>query len=241
MAMRVLVTRAADDASRTAEKLATLGHEALVAPLLEIRFLDGPEISLDGVQAILATSGNGIRALARRSPRRDIPLFTVGTQTANAAQAEGYSEIMDAAGDSRALATLVRARARPDAGVLLHVAGMDSRDELRDQLQSAGFDVRTCVLYEAMEAAELPLAARHALRSGSIDALLVFSPRSAKVFADCVRRAGLASSCGRIIACCISDAAAKVLMNIPFAAIRIATHPDHDAVLALLEDDVRGE
>src|ERR1700722_5354367 len=88
--MRVLVTRPAEDASRTAETLAKLGHAALIAPLLEIRFLDGPGISLAGVQAILATSGNGIRALARRSPRRDIPVFAVGTRTANVARAEGY-------------------------------------------------------------------------------------------------------------------------------------------------------
>ena len=37
---------------------------------------------LDGVQAILATSANGVRALARRTPRRDLPLFAVGPQTA---------------------------------------------------------------------------------------------------------------------------------------------------------------
>src|SRR6202021_3531518 len=111
--MRVLVTRPAEDASRTAETLAKLGHAALIAPLLEIHFLDGPGVSLAGVQGILATSGNGIRALARRSPRRDIPVFAVGTRTANVARAEGYLAIMDAAGDSRALATLGLGRLAP--------------------------------------------------------------------------------------------------------------------------------
>jgi uroporphyrinogen-III synthase len=240
--MRVLVTRPAEDASRTAETLAKLGHAALIAPLLEIHFLDGPGISLAGVQAILATSGNGIRALARRSPRRDIPVFAVGTRTANVARAEGYLAIMDAAGDSRALATLVRGRLRPDTGALLHAAGTDSRDEWRDQLRSDGFEVRRSVLYEACEAPELPPAAQTALRSGSIDALIVFSPRSAQIFADCVERASLASACGCVTACCISDEAAEALRNIPFATIRVAAHPDHDAVLALLDSWVeRGE
>jgi len=234
--MRVLVTRPAEDASRTAETLARLGHAALIAPLLEIRFLDGPEISLAGVQAILATSGNSIRALARRSPRRDIPVFAVGTQTANAARAESYLEIVDAAGDSRALASLVHGRARPDAGVLLHAAGTDSRNEWREQLRSSGFEVRRTVLYEARAARELPPAARSALQSGSIDALIVFSPRSAQILADCVQRASLASACRRVTACCISAEAAEALRDIPFAAIRVAAHPDHAAVLALLDD-----
>ena len=237
--MRVLVTRPADDASRTAETLAKLGHTALIAPLLEICFLNGPEISLAGVQAILATSGNGIRALARRSTRRDIPVFAVGTQTSVLARAEGYLEIVDAAGDSRALATLVRGRLRPDAGDLLHAAGTDSRNELREQLRSDGFEVRRSVLYEAREARELPPAAQIALRSGSIDALIVFSPRSAQILADCVQRANLASACGCVTACCISDEAAEALEDIPFAAIRIAAHPDHDAVLALLDNCVK--
>ncbi|HWE07142.1 MAG TPA: uroporphyrinogen-III synthase [Rhizomicrobium sp.] len=237
--MRVLVTRPAEDASRTARMLARLGHDALIAPLLELRFLDGPEISLAGVQAILATSGNGIRALARRSPRRDIPVFAVGTQTADLARAESYFEIVDAAGDSRALAALVRGRLRPDAGVLLHAAGTDSRDEWREQLRSAGFEVRRSVLYQALEAPELPAAAQTALRSGSIDALIVFSPRSAQIFADCVQRAGLASTCAHVTACCISDTAAGALKNIPFAAIHVAAHPDHDAVLALLDNCAR--
>src|SRR6202795_5254796 len=109
--MRVLVTRPEEDARRTAEKMAKFGHDALIAPLIEIRLLDGPEIPLDGVQAILATSGNGIRALARRNSRRDVRVFVVGTQTAIVARAEGYFEVADAAGDAKSLVSLVRDRA----------------------------------------------------------------------------------------------------------------------------------
>ena len=36
--MRVLVTRPDDDAEETAAKLIALGHEPIVAPLLEIKF-----------------------------------------------------------------------------------------------------------------------------------------------------------------------------------------------------------
>ena len=70
--MRVLVTRPEDDARETAVRLKALGHEPILAPLISIRFIDGPDIDLAGVQALIATSSNGVRALARRTSRRDI-------------------------------------------------------------------------------------------------------------------------------------------------------------------------
>ena len=63
--MRILVTRPWDDAREISRKSEERGHRVICAPLLTIEFFDGPEISLDGVQAILATSANGVRALVR--------------------------------------------------------------------------------------------------------------------------------------------------------------------------------
>jgi len=87
--MRVLVTRPLDDALEIQILLAARGHEVVVAPLLRVAFRRGTEIDLTGVQAILATSANGVRALAQRTERRDVPVFAVGPQTAQAAQALG--------------------------------------------------------------------------------------------------------------------------------------------------------
>jgi uroporphyrinogen-III synthase len=83
--MRILVTRPAEDGADIARRLGDLGHEALLAPLLQVRFRDGAALELDGVQALLATSANGVRALTRQTERRDVPLFAVGPQTADAA------------------------------------------------------------------------------------------------------------------------------------------------------------
>src|ERR1700733_5118756 len=102
--MRVLVTRPRDDAGETAEQLALRGHEAVIAPLLEIRNCSGPAISLHDVQAILATSSNGVRAFSRRSDRRDLPIFAVGERTASIAQSLGFSDVKSADGDVHALA-----------------------------------------------------------------------------------------------------------------------------------------
>ncbi len=94
--MRVLVTRPVEDAGATAARLRELGHELLIAPLLEIRFRDGPELSLDGFQAIVATSANGVRALIGRTLRpATLPIFAVGPQTAALAREAGFADVQE--------------------------------------------------------------------------------------------------------------------------------------------------
>jgi uroporphyrinogen-III synthase len=214
--MRVLVTRPSEDAARTADRLRAMGHAPVVAPLLETRFHDGPEISLDGVQAILATSANGVRALMRRTARRDVPLFAVGPQTAEAA-AE-FATVRNADGDAKALADAARRWADPGAGALLHVKGTEGGSglDLKD------FDLRSVVLYDVVPT-EAPLCL------DGIDAALFFSPRSARIFAE---RAGDASS---MIAVCISAATAKALAPCVFREVRIAAKPNQESLLACLE------
>jgi uroporphyrinogen-III synthase len=231
--MRVLVTRAKDEAEDLALLLAARGHRAIIAPLLEIRFEDGPPLELDGVQAILATSANGVRALVRRTARRDIPVFAVGPQTAEAARAAGFS-VRNADGDALALARAASLWAEPAKGALLHPTGADMEGRLGPALREKGFDVRVFTLYEAVGASELPKEAADALSRGDLDAALFYSPRSATLFRDCTMRAGLAGCCNTVTAVAISKAASAALAPLSFKEMRIAAAPNQDALLASL-------
>ena len=232
--MRVLVTRPLDDALETAARLTALGHQSVLAPLLEIRFADGDEIALDAVQAILATSANGIRALIQRTPRRDVPVFAVGQQSAQEARHAGFADVRNAEGGSAALAKAAAEWASPADGPLLHISGADVAGDLAGALEAAGFTVRREVLYEALAVDGLPGAAQSAIRAGRLDAVLLFSARSAKAFADGIKVAGLRKACGNLIAIAISQAAAAPLSDLTFKEVRIPTRPNQDAMLALL-------
>ncbi|HEY7610485.1 MAG TPA: uroporphyrinogen-III synthase, partial [Alphaproteobacteria bacterium] len=67
--MRILLTRPEPDAQRFAAQLAEHGIEAVVAPLMTIETADAPLPPLEGVQALVFTSANGVRAYAAREPR----------------------------------------------------------------------------------------------------------------------------------------------------------------------------
>ena len=226
--MRVLVTRPQDVAEQTAVKLAALGHEAVLAPLLTIQFRDVGEISLDGVQAILITSANGIRALARGTARRDVKVLAVGTQSAETARALGFTDVEDARGDAQALAELANARLKPEDGMLLHASGAETLNDFIQNLR--GFIVPSDILYDAVAAEALPRDVTATF--GTLDAALFFSPRTARIFPEIVAKEGL--SCHSLRAFCISKATADELTTLDFREVRVAAEPNQDALLALL-------
>lgn len=229
--MRVLVTRPKEDAARFAARLAERGHEALCVSLLSMHLLDGPVLTLEGIGAVLATSANGVRALARRTQRRDLPLYAVGPQTEEAARLAGFGRVECAHGDAAALAGAVPRWTRPEGGVLLHAASADSDGRLATLLAAQGYTVQTEVLYEVVAAETLPDAARDAVAEGALDATCLFSPRSARAFRECVARAGLAHGCALLAAVCISEATAEALAPLRFRDIVVAARPDQDAML----------
>ena len=233
--MRVLLTRPAEDAEPFAQMLAARGHQAVIAPLLEIRFRDGVEIPLEGVQAILATSANGVRAMARRTARRDIAVFAVGPQTTQEALSAGFTDVRNADGDGAALARAAAQWASPEKGVLLHAAGAETPKYLAAELEKHGFTVRREVLYEAVAAQRLPDAAIAALKDEALDAVMHFSPRSARLFCELAQESKLQSRCERLAALCISEAAADAAAALKFRQIRVAKTPSQEAMLALLE------
>ena len=230
--MKILVTRPAEDGAEIAQKLAALGHEALLAPLLRIEFHAGPPLDLAGVQAVLATSPNGVRALAARTAARDLPLFAVGPQTAASAEKAGFTHVRNAAGDAVALAGRAAEWADPAGGTLLHVAGQEAPGSLADSLLAQGFQVRRENLYRAVAVSTLPEAAARGLCEQALDAVLFFSPRSAEIFASCVRRAGLETK--SVCALCISENTARLLDGLEFREIRVASAPNQDSLLAML-------
>ncbi len=233
--MRVLVTRPRPDADDTAAALIALGHDAVVAPLLEVTIESGVFLDVSGVQAILITSANGARALASATDRRDLPVFAVGAATAATARQSGFERTESADGNVEALGDLVIARLSPQEGSLVHVAGTVTAGDLSGMLTIAGFDVSRAVLYRAVPVAELPEEIVTHLKDGTLDAAMFYSPRTAAQFADFVAAGGLADRCGRVIALALSHAVAENLSGLEFSDILIAKTPDQDSLFRALK------
>lgn len=238
--MRALVTRPRAEAAELAAALAARGIAAIIEPLLEIHYRTEPAPDLAGVQAILCTSANGVRALARLSQarlanERAVPLFAVGDASAARARVEGFSRVESAGGAVGDLARLVRERLDPTAGRLLHVAGSAVAGDLVGMLRADGFAVERAVLYEARPVAGLSAACVRALVDGIVDFALFFSPRTAAIFARLANRAGIAEAMGLVTAVSLSAAADEGLGGLGFRERHIARSPDRPSLLAALD------
>jgi len=238
---RVLVTRPEEDSGPLVAALAGRGHAVLRQPLLRIVYEEGAPPDLNGVQALLFTSANGVRAFARRSDRRDLPAYAVGDATAGAARDAGFARVKSAGGDVSDLAALIRRRCDPTAGVLFHAAGSAVAGDLAGMLGGAGYAVRRVTLYRAEQASALEDDVRRALAARDLDFALFFSPRSAAGFASLATEAGVADACGDVVAVCLSDAVARAFGALAWRRVVVAAEPTQDALLAALDLATREE
>jgi len=232
--MRALITRPRAEAEALVVLLGERGIEAVIEPLIAIVENGAALPGLAAAQAVLCTSANGVRALARSTAERDVPLFAVGDATARAARDAGFFRVEIAGGDVESLARLVRRRLRPGGGPLVHVAGSDVAGDLAALLGTDGFAVERAVLYEARAATALSPAAAELIAAGRIDLALFFSPRTAAVFARLADAAGVCPGLAATAAISISAAADAGLGDLPFRERIVAAAPTQTALLACL-------
>ena len=233
--MRALVTRPHEESESLASSLTSRGISTVIEPMMQVHYHGATALDLATVQAILCTSANGVRALARVTGERRLPLLAVGETTASRARAEGFTAVASAGGAATDLVRLAASRLRPENGRLLHVAGNIVAGDLVGELRTHGFMIERRVLYEARPVERLSMAAVSALRGMVIDFALFFSPRTAAIFVRLAGIAGVAACCRAITTLSISAAADAALTGLPWRDRRVAARPNQPALLDTLD------
>jgi uroporphyrinogen-III synthase len=229
--MRALVTRPKFDAARTASKLAALGHKVMCDPVIEIEALPF-EAAPDNFSAIAFTSGNAVRIASSSESVRNLPVFAVGTRTAEIARECGFSNVGVAAGDVNALGEMLAAEL-PSGARVLHLAGEDRAGDLPAALARSGIKVETRVIYRAKVTERLQLETAQAFRDGHIDAVLHYSERSAAAFVRLAEAAGISDDIRKTRHLCLSSAVAGPLKIIG-ANTEVAVAPEEAALFDLI-------
>lgn len=208
---------------------------------MHIAFEEPRALDLSGVQALLATSANGVRALIHHQPDAaalNLPVLCVGDATADAARQAGFFRIGSAGGDVESLAALVRDTLSPPAGRLVHVAGRARTGDLAARLAPAGFAVTVEVLYRATPIARLDAETIRLVNTVAIDAVLLYSPRSARFYVERIAAEGLDEKVRSMDHFCLSQAVDAALAPLAIAAARrhIAAQPTQAALFSMLTE-----
>ncbi len=210
--MHLLVTRPQPGGAATARRLRGLGHVVTLAPLMAAEAVPWvPPASPPS--AIMLTSANAAR-LADARAFHALPAFAVGTATARAAREVGFRDVRDGGGTAQALLDRV---VMAGFANIFHLAGADRVVVA----VPPGLCVTTAVVYRARL---LPLVA-----APVADWVLLYSARTAGHFAAEVDRLGHDRGG---IAIAVFSAAAVSAAGPGWRAVRMAAHPDEDALLA---------
>jgi uroporphyrinogen-III synthase len=229
----VLVTRPGEAGIQTARRIEAMGLQPVLAPVLEIAPVATQLPDPARLQAIVITSANAIAGLPAAYHALD--LLAVGDATAARARAAGFASVRSAGKDADALAALVGRACDPAGAALLLAGGAGQGGELLDRLRAFGFTVLARTVYEARPATELPGAALTRLADRSLQAALFFSPASARAFVMILQRVLPPDMVTDIDALAISTPTAEAARPLPWRRIRIASQPNQEELLALLD------
>jgi uroporphyrinogen-III synthase len=173
----ILILRPQPGADATARRAGLIGLNPIVAPLFEIRPIAWTAPDPAQFDALLMTSANAARhgGQALASCHR-LPLYAVGSATAEAARAAGFADVTAGEGDGAAVLDLALA-----SGVrrVLHLVGRD-----HTLLQHGQIAIDRQIVYAAEQVAGLPSPALRAIEGGAI--ALLHSPRAAALFAGLI-------------------------------------------------------
>lgn len=196
---RVLVTRAAHQASKLSDGLRALGVEPVEVPVLEIQPpadvapLERALRTLDSYDWLILTSANTVRAIAWSSVLdriSNLKVAAVGEATASAARQAGLTVAL--VPENYVAEALVDRLAEESAGKKFLLARAETaRDVIPDALRAVGATVDVVDAYRNGLPAAAPEQLRAAIAKG-IDAAAFTSSSSVTHLADAARAAGIA-------------------------------------------------
>ena len=210
--MRVLVTRPEPDASLTAERLRAEGYDVLVAPMLETVFSTEP---LDNAQraCFVVTSRNGARALAKltnQETREAATVYTVGDATAALAREAGFKHVHSASGTVDDLVELIGLGVAGESKPLTYVCGRDRKGGLEDKLRVNGWQVNVAVRYCSDPVEHFSSNVVSAIKGQKIDAVLLYSNRTAAAFKVFIEQHNLSQSTNLMKLFCLAKSIESV-------------------------------
>lgn len=213
MTGQIVILRPEPGASATAAKARILGLEPIIAPLFMVEALDWDAPPATDYDAVMMTSANAARlGGGQLAHYHRLPLFAVGSATAHAARAAGFSDVRSGTTDAPALVAEI---AQTNIRRVLHLVGAD-----HTPVTHTAVTISRRIVYAANPFEPAPQIPANT-------PILVHSARAGARLAACVAP----TQKRRHIVIAISAAAAHGL-GTGWNDVQIAAHPNDDALLA---------
>jgi uroporphyrinogen-III synthase len=214
--------------------LAALDIRSAICPLLTQKTLPTGLPDRRGFAAMALTSGNALRALEERgalAAYRDLPVYTVGHRTAERARDMGFAHVTSAGGSFADLVELLAGSTL--GGPIFYPVGREQSGDLARSLAPFGMMVIVTPIYDMLPVEALPDEIVAELEDGSIDAVLLYSRRTAEIFGQLARQQLSRMARLELGILCLSENVAEPLVSAHFVRIGLADYPSEEAMMAL--------
>lgn len=247
MKRAVLITRPLEQSLDFARDLAAWGHECRVEPLLEIvpvaYSLSRPVQDYGGV---IVTSLHAIPALSEMAVKAGyagdkyqgvrlppFPLYVVGERVAQALREAGFQTILACTSTARDLFNHIALEVPAGGKPLLYLQGEDTAFPMVESLADIGISCESVVVYEAVSALEFSPETYAALDKGEIEAVTLFSARSARVFAGLYERAFKGREADFKVLC-FSNAVLECVRPLMLKQVYVCAEPSRESMVSLI-------
>lgn len=228
-----MLTRPKAQADAMTKALRSRGHRIHLAPLLRIDRLQFDDRTLRSASAIIVTSANAVPALEGLNPA--IRIFAVGPDTASAAKAAGFYDVMAASGTASSLLDMVRHQWHPEDGTLAYASGHHVSVDVAGALALQGYSCRRVEVYATSQARQLTEETVGFLRRGEIDSVLFMSLRTADAFSELVAAAGISDSCKTARSLSLSAKIAARVGHLPWIVSLTTASPTREGILRAVD------
>ncbi|WP_170976532.1 uroporphyrinogen-III synthase [Rhizobium sp. FKL33] len=224
----------------TAEKIAALGHEAVVFPLFEpFHDLAAARDALSAPHNVLAvTSAEALRCFGKLGAEIerhiDTPLFAVGKTTARHARDLGFKMVVATQGGGAVLAAEIAGRYATQGASVLYLSAINRSPDFEATLQEHGFACRTAEVY-GMDAIDYSLADQQKmLVNHPVDAAFIFSKDNARAFFELEVFRQSRESLKKTLFFCLSRNIAAAVPEEFAGSVVTSLSPDEDELIDLL-------
>ncbi|MGN7661124.1 MAG: uroporphyrinogen-III synthase [Anaplasma sp.] len=226
----LLMTRPKADSVRSKSTLEKLGFDVFIEPMFEVLYLRTGTLDFTPYSMVVATSRNGIGAMARCTKERAMSILTVGNSTMEYALSLGFTDVVSAGGTVNDLLFYLGSQVR--RARVLYVRGEVVSHDLRAAANNLGFTTDEVVLYRTVPRDCFSVECRDLLSHGKISGVVFYSAGTAKIFIELVK------SCGGLLqnvrAYSISKNIHRILRSCPWREVLISEHPTEESLFQLL-------
>ncbi|MCE3231924.1 MAG: putative uroporphyrinogen-III synthase [Rickettsiaceae bacterium] len=226
-----LITRPLEDAKITAQQLAAMGIDSFIEPLLVVEnIVASCQLPVSG---ILITSSNAVRSLSKID--KAIPIIAVGEHTAAVAKEFGFTFVEHADGDVDNLVEYVTAKYKP-YDKFIYACGNVTTGNLTEKLKRSNFDIEEVIVYNASAIENFSSECLSSLKQKAFGIVLLYSPRTAKIFTHLIKKGKLEASLNNTQVFCLSQNVAEQVKLLEWKKVNTSLFPNNYYLLELIRE-----